>query len=78
MNDGREEGHLPLGPVNAITVPLLNELCSRIALANADNGVRGIVIAGDDKRFSAGADLSIFKGVATHHSRSDYFVDRVV
>lgn len=52
-------------PVNAITPRLLNALVEAIDRANADNGVKTIVVAGDDRHFSAGADTSLFKGLSS-------------
>jgi 3-hydroxyacyl-CoA dehydrogenase len=51
-------------PMNAITFQMLDELCASIGLANADQSVRGIVIIGSDKAFSAGADVNIFEAIS--------------
>jgi len=51
-------------PMNAITFQMLDELRASIRRANADDGVRGIVIIGSDKHFSAGADVNIFEGLS--------------
>ena len=48
-------------PLNALNYPLLEDLCESLARANADEAVRGIVIIGDAKHFSAGADINLFE-----------------
>ncbi len=48
-------------PVNSLTLAVLEELLAAVRRANADGAVRGIVLAGDDKRFSAGADVGLFR-----------------
>jgi 3-hydroxyacyl-CoA dehydrogenase len=60
VSDGVCILRLNFPPVNAIGLPLLEELCSSIRRANADGDARGIVIIGDDRHFSAGADVNIF------------------
>lgn len=50
-------------PVNAITFDLLGELRGAIRRADSDDAVRGIVITGDARHFSAGADVNIFRDV---------------
>ena len=52
-------------PVNAITFPLLEELRASIRRANADARARGIVIAGTPDHFSAGADVNLFRAIAS-------------
>ena len=52
-------------PVNTITLALLEELTAAIDRANADDDVRGIVITGGRAHFSAGADVNLFKGIAS-------------
>ncbi|MDP6635207.1 MAG: 3-hydroxyacyl-CoA dehydrogenase NAD-binding domain-containing protein [Phycisphaerae bacterium] len=51
-------------PLNAITFQMLDELCDSISQANTDDSVRGIVIIGSDRGFSAGADVNIFEGLS--------------
>jgi len=48
-------------PVNAITFALLDELRAAVRKAGADAAVRGVVIAGDERHFSAGADVNLFR-----------------
>lgn len=50
-------------PLNLLTVPLLDRLCAAIAEGGRDPGVRGIVIAGGDDLFSAGADVHVFQQI---------------
>jgi 3-hydroxyacyl-CoA dehydrogenase len=50
-------------PLNAMTFAMLDELCAAIERANADDSVRGIVIIGNEKGFSAGADVNIFQAI---------------
>ncbi len=52
-------------PVNTITYPLLEALRASVRRANLDAAVRGILITGDPTHFSAGADVNIFKKIAT-------------
>ncbi len=52
-------------PVNAITVALLDGLRAAVERANADAGVRDIVVTGDTNHFSAGADVNLFREVAS-------------
>ena len=51
-------------PVNAIDFALLDELRAAVARANADGQVRGIVITGGCKQFSAGADVKLLSRAA--------------
>ena len=44
-------------PVNALSTRLLADLGSRLDEIDADRGARVVVLTGDDKYFSAGADL---------------------
>ena len=50
-------------PVNAITPAMLDELRESIRRANGDEQVRGIVITGTGKHFSAGADVGLFRDI---------------
>lgn len=50
-------------PHNALTPRLLEELLGALGRANADRAVRGIVILGDENRFSAGAEVELFREV---------------
>ena len=52
-------------PVNTITLALLEELTAAIARANADAAASGIVITGARAHFSAGADVNLFKRIAS-------------
>jgi 3-hydroxyacyl-CoA dehydrogenase len=52
-------------PVNTITFTLLEELSAAMRRANQDAAVRGIVLTGDQNHFSAGADVNIFREIAT-------------
>ncbi len=52
-------------PVNAVTPALLDDLVAAIERANADDAVATIVLTGNDRHFSAGADTSLFDGVST-------------
>ena len=64
VTDGICVFRLNLPPVNAVTFPLLEELRASIRRAISDAQVRGIVIVGDSRHFSAGADVNIFRGIA--------------
>ncbi|MBN2272164.1 MAG: enoyl-CoA hydratase/isomerase family protein [Sedimentisphaerales bacterium] len=52
-------------PLNAIGFELLEELTAAVSRANADQDVRGIIVTGIDEHFSAGADVNIFKEIAS-------------
>jgi len=52
-------------PLNTIGFALLEELGAAIRRTNSDTCVRGIVITGDADHFSAGADVGIFKQIAS-------------
>ncbi len=52
-------------PVNTFTFELLEQLRSVISRANEDGKVRAIVLIGDEKHFSAGADVNIFEQIAS-------------
>ncbi len=52
-------------PLNVITFALLDELRAATRRANDDSNVQGIVITGDAGHFSVGADISIFKEIAS-------------
>ncbi len=65
VSDGLCVLRLNSPPVNAIGYSLLEELCASIRRANADGEARGIVITGDAHRFSAGADVNIFREIAS-------------
>ena len=52
-------------PRNAITYELLDELRAAVERANADEGAEWIVITGDESNFSAGADVTLFRGIST-------------
>lgn len=55
--------HAP--PVNAITYELLDALCAAVRRAASDAAVRGLVLTGDARHFSAGADVNLFRQIAT-------------
>jgi len=63
VSDGICVLRLNFPPINAIGLPLLEELCSSTRRANADSDARGIIIIGDDSHFSAGADMNIFREI---------------
>lgn len=65
VSDGLCVLRLNSPPVNAIGYSLLEELCAAVRRANADGEARGIVITGDANRFSAGADVNIFREIAS-------------
>ncbi len=50
-------------PLNTISFSLLAELRAAIRRAGSDGRVRGIVITGDSRHFSAGADIGIFREI---------------
>jgi 3-hydroxyacyl-CoA dehydrogenase len=52
-------------PLNTITLELLSQLRSAVQQANQDDTVQGLVITGDETVFSAGADIHLFKQVAS-------------
>ena len=52
-------------PLNAIDFEMLEALRAAIAQAVGDTSVRGIVIVGDSGHFSAGADVGLFRRIAS-------------
>jgi len=52
-------------PVNAITYELLDALCAAVRRAASDAAVRSIVLTGDERHFSAGADVNLFRAITT-------------
>jgi enoyl-CoA hydratase/carnithine racemase len=46
---------------NALSLELRQALAARFAAADADDGVRAVVVAGAEKVFAAGADLKVLK-----------------
>jgi len=65
VSDGVCVLRLDAPPVNAIDFALLEALRSAVARANADPAVRGIVLTGSGKHFSAGADVRLFRQITT-------------
>ena len=50
-------------PRNVLSLELLEALVAAVHRAEDDPAVRGIVIAGDDSHFSAGADIQLFRAI---------------
>ena len=50
-------------PLNTITLALLDSLRAALKRATADAAVRGIVLTGGPKQFSAGADVNLFQEI---------------
>jgi len=65
VSDGVCVLRLNAPPVNAITYELLDALCAAVRRAAADAEVRGLVLGGDARRFSAGADVNLFRTIRT-------------
>ena len=65
VSDGVCVLRLNAPPVNAITFAMLEELRSAIRRANADPDVGGIVLTGGADHFSAGADVGLFRQIAS-------------
>ncbi len=65
VSDGICVLRLNAPPVNSITYALLEALCAAVRQAASDPAVRGIVVAGDAKHFSAGADVNLFSETRT-------------
>ena len=63
VSDGICRLRLDAPPVNAISCVLLSQLQDAVGRANADAGVRGIVIMSDARHFSAGADVKLFREI---------------
>ncbi|MHC5053471.1 MAG: 3-hydroxyacyl-CoA dehydrogenase NAD-binding domain-containing protein [Planctomycetota bacterium] len=64
VSDGVCVLRLDSPPLNTITLALLDQLCAAVRRANADDSAKGIVIAGGERHFSAGADVNLFRGIA--------------
>ena len=52
-------------PLNTITRALLEDLRAAVRRANAQGDIGGIIITGDAHHFSAGADIGLFREVAS-------------
>jgi len=52
-------------PVNALTFALVEELRAAVRRAGSDPAVRGIVLTGTPTHFSAGADVNLFRELAS-------------
>ena len=50
------------GKANAFSVPMLAALDAQIDAAEADDGIGAVVIAGNDRAFFAGFDLTVIRG----------------
>ena len=60
--------------LNAIDAAMLGELCAALEDARVDDAVRVVVLTGNERAFSAGADIDGFAGVTVEElatSRSD-------
>lgn len=60
--------------LNAIDAAMLGELCAALEEARVDDTVRVVVLTGNERAFSAGADIDGFAGVTVEElatSRSD-------
>jgi len=60
--------------LNAIDAAMLGELCAALEEARVDDAVRVVVLTGNERAFSAGADIDGFAGVTVEElatSRSD-------
>ena len=60
--------------LNAIDAAMLGELCAALKDARVDDAVRVVVLTGNERAFSAGADIDGFAGVTVEElatSRSD-------
>lgn len=58
--------------LNAYTKQMCDELCDAFDRADADDGVRAIIVTGAGRAFCAGADLARGKGAFDHKQRKDY------
>jgi 3-hydroxyacyl-CoA dehydrogenase len=65
VSDGAFVLRLSVPPLNTITFPLLNELQAALGRANLDPEVQGIILTGQSDHFSAGADVGLFRGLAS-------------
>ena len=65
VTEGRCVLRLNSPPVNTITLAMLEEFRSALRRANADAGVRSVVITGASGHFSAGADVGLFRNIKT-------------
>jgi len=48
--------------LNALNAAVMNELCTRLEELDADDGVRVMVVTGNERAFSAGADIEEMAG----------------
>ncbi len=65
VTDGVALVRLDAPPLNAISLEMLQALREAVRRAAEDESVRGLVVAGDEKHFSAGADIGLFEQIAT-------------
>ena len=65
VTDGVAVLRLDAPPVNALDLALLEELIELIERAAADANVRAVVITGRPDHFSAGADVKMFREIAS-------------
>lgn len=57
-DDGIAVVRMARGPVNSLNTALVRELTDAIKRTEADSSVKGIVLASNERAFSAGVDLS--------------------
>lgn len=62
VSDAIAEITLDRAPVNALSMPLIDELLDALGKAKDDSSVRAVVIASAHKVFCAGLDLDIVRG----------------
>jgi len=62
VSDAIVEITLDRAPVNALSMPLIDELLNALGKAKDDSSVRAVVIASAHKVFCAGLDLDIVRG----------------
>ena len=65
VSDGICVLRLSSPPLNTISLDLLKDLTAAVDRANADDDVEAIVITGSPTHFSAGADINLFRKLAS-------------
>ena len=62
VSDQIAEIALDRGPVNALSIPLIDALLAALAKARDDDAVRAVIVSSAHKVFCAGLDLDIVRG----------------
>ena len=70
VSGGIAEIMLDRGPVNALSMPLIDALLAALAKARDDEAVRAVIVGSTHKVFCAGLDLDIVRGKPASRPRN--------